>query len=143
MYAIKATNLIKRYKDITAVNNLNLEIKHGELFSLLGVNGAGKSTTIKMLTCIAKSSSGDALVGGYSINDQANKVKNIIALAPQETAIAPNLSVKEKTIFCSVKGQNRLMLPHFFHQCRYHIRADVGRIGNNNIIFSFICPIMV
>lgn len=108
MYAIKATNLVKRYKDITAVNNLNLEIKHGELFSLLGVNGAGKSTTIKMLTCIAKSSSGDALVGGYSINNQATKVKSIIALSPQETAIAPNLSVKENLEFiCGIHNFNK------------------------------------
>lgn len=67
MQAIKTNDLVKKYKDLTAVEHLQLEIQQGELFSLLGVNGAGKTTTIKMLTCLAKPSGGDALVGGYSI----------------------------------------------------------------------------
>ena len=67
MDAIKATNLVKRYKDLTAVNGLDLEIRQGELFALLGVNGAGKTSAIKMLTCLTKPTEGDALVGGYSI----------------------------------------------------------------------------
>ena len=62
MPAIKTLNLVKHYKNITAVDKLNIEVKQGELFSLLGVNGAGKTTTIKILTCLAKPSRGDALV---------------------------------------------------------------------------------
>ena len=64
MQEIKTVELVKHYKNLTAVNKLNLEIRQGELFSLLGVNGAGKTTTIKMLTCLTKPSNGDAFVGG-------------------------------------------------------------------------------
>jgi ABC-2 type transport system ATP-binding protein len=67
----------------------------GELFSLLGVNGAGKTTTIKMLSCLTAPTKGDALVGGYSIIKEPEKVKRIIGVSPQETAIAPGLTVKE------------------------------------------------
>ena len=94
MQAIKTNELVKQYKDLTAVNKLNLEIQQGELFSLLGVNGAGKTTTIKMLTCLTKPTDGDALVGGYSITKDAEQVKRLIGVSPQETAVAPNLSVK-------------------------------------------------
>ena len=103
MQAIKAIELIKRYKNITAVDKLNLEIHSGELFSLLGVNGAGKTTTIKMLSCLTLPTSGDAIVGGYSITQKPDKVKGIIAVSPQETAIAPNLSVRENLeLICGI-----------------------------------------
>lgn len=103
MQEIKTVELVKRYKNLTAVNNLNLEIMQGELFSLLGVNGAGKTTTIKMLTCITKPSSGDAFVGGYGIINQTDKIKNLIGVSPQETAIAPNLTVKENLeLICGI-----------------------------------------
>ena len=95
MLAIKTINLVKRYKNLTAVDGLKLEIMQGELFSLLGVNGAGKTTAIKMLSCLTQATAGEAMVGGYSITDEAQKVKSLIAVSPQETAVAPNLSVKE------------------------------------------------
>lgn len=95
MTAIKIVNLTKKYKDKIAVNKLNLEIKEGELFSLLGVNGAGKTTTIKMLSCLIKPSGGDAVLLGDSIVNNSLKVKEKINVSPQETAIAPNLTVKE------------------------------------------------
>lgn len=105
MQAIKTTQLVKRYKNLTAVDNLNLEIHHGELFSLLGVNGAGKTTTIKMLSCLTKPTDGDALVGGYSISENAEQVKRLIGVSPQETAVAPNLSVKENLeLICGIHG---------------------------------------
>ena len=105
MQEIKTTELVKRYKDITAVDKLNLDIEQGELFSLLGVNGAGKTTTIKMLTCLTKPSSGDALVGGYSITKEPKQVKQLIGVSPQETAVAPNLSVKENLeLICGIYG---------------------------------------
>ena len=99
MKAIEIKNLTKNYKDITAVDNLSLSIEEGKLFSLLGVNGAGKTTTIKMLTCLLKPSSGDALIFGKSIVSASNEAKAFINLSPQETAIAPNLSVYENLEF--------------------------------------------
>lgn len=105
MTAIKTTQLVKRYKNLTAVDKLNLEVRQGELFSLLGVNGAGKTTTIKMLTCLTKPTDGDALVGGYSITKQQEQVKQLISVSPQETAVAQNLSVKENLqLICGIYG---------------------------------------
>lgn len=105
MQEIKTVELVKHYKNLTAVNNLNLEIRQGELFSLLGVNGAGKTTTIKMLTCLTKPSNGDAFVGGYSITTQSEQVKQLIGVSPQETAVAPNLTVKENLeLICGIYG---------------------------------------
>ena len=95
MQAVRTVSLCKQYGKLTAVDTLNLEIRQGELFSLLGVNGAGKTTTIKMLTCLAKPTSGDAFVGGYSIITQSDQVRHLICVSPQETAVAPNLTVKE------------------------------------------------
>ena len=105
MHAIKIQSLVKRYKAITAVDRLNLEIHQGELFSLLGVNGAGKTTVIKMLSCLTRPTDGDALVGGYSITAEPNKVRELIGVSPQETAVAPNLSVKENLeLICGIHG---------------------------------------
>lgn len=105
MQAIKTTQLVKQYKDLTAVNELDLEIRQGELFSLLGVNGAGKTTAIKILSCLTKPTAGDALVGGYSITKEPSKVKRLIGVSPQETAVAPNLSAKENLeLICGIHG---------------------------------------
>jgi ABC-2 type transport system ATP-binding protein len=103
--AIEIRNLTKDYKDVRAVDNLNLEIREGELFALLGVNGAGKTTTIKMLCCITKPDAGDALLNGNSICSDSEKVKRIIGVSPQETAVAKNLSVTENLqLMCGVHG---------------------------------------
>ena len=105
MEAILTVDLTKKYKDLVAVDKLNLKIEQGELFSLLGVNGAGKTTTIKMLSCLTLPSAGDAFVGGYSVTKEAEEVKRLIGVSPQETAIAPNLSVKENLeLICGVYG---------------------------------------
>ena len=105
MQAINATGLVKRYRNLTAVDNLHLQIRKGELFSLLGVNGAGKTTTIKMLTCLTKPTCGDATVDGHSITKQPEQVKRLIGVSPQETAVAPNLSVKENLeLICGIHG---------------------------------------
>lgn len=95
MDAIKIEGLTKKYKDVVAVDNLHLTVKQGEIFSLLGVNGAGKTTTIKMLSCITKPTSGDAFLLGKSISTEACAVKSVIAVSPQETAVAPGLTVQE------------------------------------------------
>ena len=108
MQAIKTTNLTKRYKNLTAVDRLDLEIRQGELFALLGVNGAGKTTAIKMLSGLTRPTEGDALVGGHSVTEEAGRVKALIGVSPQETAVAPNLSVKENLeLICGIHGLSR------------------------------------
>lgn len=105
MDAIQTKRLTKKYKDLTAVDHLDLTVREGELFSLLGVNGAGKTTTIKMLSCLTKPTDGDAEILGNSIMENAARVKNIIGVSPQETAVAPNLTVKENLdLMCGVHG---------------------------------------
>ena len=105
MDAIKTVDLTKKYRDLTAVDNLNLEVKQGELFSLLGINGAGKTTTIKMLSCLTMPTDGDAYLNGKSIVKEVSEVKKIIGVSPQETAVAPNLSVKENLeLMCGIHG---------------------------------------
>lgn len=99
MTAIQTSALTKKYKDLTAVNALDLAIGEGELFALLGVNGAGKSTLIKMLSCLSEPTSGDAKIFGHSIITEAHEVKKLINVSPQETAVAPNLSVRENLEF--------------------------------------------
>lgn len=108
MEAIKTVGLTKKYKDLTAVDKLNLTVEKGELFSLLGVNGAGKTTTIKMLSCLIKPTSGEALLLGKSVKTEPQAIKQKTNISPQETAIAPNLSVKENLeLIAGVYGQNR------------------------------------
>ena len=95
MIAVQTIELTKKYGDLIAVDRLNLFIQKGELFSLLGVNGAGKTTTIKMLSCLSRPTSGDAILLGDSVLSNEMAVKEKINISPQETAIAPNLTVKE------------------------------------------------
>jgi len=111
MIAIQTKNLTKTYKNKTAVNALNLSINQGELFALLGVNGAGKTTTIKMLSCLIKPTSGDAEVLGHNITKEPFAVKQQINVSPQETAVAPNLSVRENLEFIAgIYGNDRMFL---------------------------------
>ncbi len=108
MDAIKIEGLTKRYRDVVAVDGLTLSIEEGELFSLLGVNGAGKTTTIKMLSCLATPSEGDAYLLGKSIRKDTAEVKSLIAVSPQETAVAPLLSVRENLeLIAGVHGFTR------------------------------------
>lgn len=103
MDAIRIEGLTKKYRDVVAVDNLTLSIHKGELFSLLGVNGAGKTTTIKMLSCLTKATSGDALLNGKSIIKDTAEVKSIIAISPQETAVATGLTVRENLdLICGI-----------------------------------------
>ena len=105
MIAIKTEKLCKKYGDLVAVNDLDLEIREGEIFALLGINGAGKSTTVKMLSCLVSPTSGDATVFGTSIRSRPYDVKRVIGLSPQSTAIAPNLTVEENLdLACGVYG---------------------------------------
>ena len=105
MDAIRIDGLSKQYREVLAVDNLSLTVKDGELFSLLGLNGAGKTTTIKMLSCLSRPSCGDAYLLGKSITRDSAEVKSFIAVSPQESAIAPGLSVRENLeLICGVHG---------------------------------------
>ena len=105
MEAIKAINLTKRYKDLTAVDRLNVTVEEGELFSLLGTNGAGKTTAIKMLTCLTAPTEGHAYINGHSIISDSTQIKKSIGVCPQETALAESLTVKENLeLFCGLFG---------------------------------------
>ena len=107
---IQITNLTKKYKEKIAVNNINLTIKEGELFALLGTNGAGKTTTIKMLSTLILPTEGEIKIAGYDIAKDSVKIKEIVNVSPQETAIAPNLTVKENLDFMAgvykIKNKN-------------------------------------
>ena len=111
MYSIETTNLTKKFKDKVAVNNLNLQIKQGELFALLGTNGAGKTTTIKMLSGLIVPTDGEIIIEKMNIKKDIFKIKEILNISPQETAIAPNLTVKENLEFMAgvyqIKDKNK------------------------------------
>ena len=99
MLAIETNKLTKKFKEKTAVNEINLKINEGELFALLGTNGAGKTTTIKMLSTLILPTEGEIKILGLDIVKDRQKIKEILNVSPQETAIAPNLSVKENLKF--------------------------------------------
>ena len=92
---IQINNLVKQYGKTTAVDNLSLEIYDGEIFALLGLNGSGKSTTIKILCSLLQKTSGKVFVNGLDLDKDAEKIKSIINLSPQETAVANNLTCVE------------------------------------------------
>ena len=128
MDAIRIEGLTKRYKDVVAVDELCLQVKKGELFSLLGVNGAGKTTTIKMLSCLTAPDDGDAFLLGKSIRTDATEVKKLIAVSPQETAVAPGLSVRENLeLICGVHGFAK-------NQTQERIRQIVGLLGLDAVL---------
>lgn len=123
MDAIQIKGLTKAYKDVVAVDDLTLSVGRGELFSLLGVNGAGKTTTIKMLSCLTHPTGGDAFIEGKSICREAAAVKAVIGVSPQETAVAPGLSVRENLeLMCGVHGFSR-------EQKNARIRELIGLLG--------------
>lgn len=121
-YSIEIKGLRKEFGSKVAVNDLSLQIPEGSLFALLGVNGAGKTTTIRMLTGLTMPSAGDAWVMGHSIRKDLAEVKKAVNLSPQETAVAPNLTVRENLEFIAgiygfdktrVKERTQQMLDQF------------------------------
>ncbi|WP_042475286.1 ABC transporter ATP-binding protein [Bacillus ndiopicus] len=106
--AIDVQELCKKYGPKTAVHPLSLTVQQGEIFALLGVNGAGKTTLINMLSSLTKPTEGEAFLLGNSVITDKQKVKQCIAVSPQETAIAPNLSVRENLLLMAgVHGFNK------------------------------------
>ncbi|MBM7621019.1 ABC-2 type transport system ATP-binding protein [Bacillus tianshenii] len=92
---IQVQNLVKKYGDFTAVNGIEFSVHKGEVFGLLGPNGAGKSTTLEMLVGLRKPDDGAAMVGGYSIQSELNRVKEIIGVQLQSTTLFELLTVTE------------------------------------------------
>jgi ABC-2 type transport system ATP-binding protein len=93
--AITITNLTKRFDDITAVDNLSLEIGWGELFGILGPNGAGKSTAVNVLNTLLKPTDGSATVDGHDVVFDSEGVREVIGVCPQEPAFYPHLTGEE------------------------------------------------
>ena len=121
MDAIRIELLRKEYKDVVAVDGLDLRIAKGELVSLLGINGAGKTTTIKMLSGLTRPTGGDAFLNGKSICKEPSRVKGMIAVSPQETAVAPGLTVYENLeLMCGAYG---------FSGSKGKIQAMLERLG--------------
>lgn len=105
MDAIKTVGLTKAYKDTVAVDGLDLQIRKGELVALLGVNGAGKTTAIKMLSGLTRPTRGDAFLNGKSVCKESAAVKAMIGVSPQETAVAAGLTVRENLkLMCGIQG---------------------------------------
>lgn len=99
MLAIQTKQLTKYYKNKLAVDNVELAIKKGEVFSILGINGAGKTTLIKILSTLTAPTSGEILIEKNDVKKNPIKIKQIINVSPQETAVAPNLTVLENLEF--------------------------------------------
>ncbi len=96
---LQAKNLHKHYEKVHAVQGISFDIQQGEIFSLLGPNGAGKTTTISMLSCLLSPTEGDATIDGHSVRTQANAVKQVIGVVPQEIALYPDLTARENLRF--------------------------------------------
>ena len=99
MNIITIKNVCKDYKSKRALQDVCLEIQQGELFGLLGVNGAGKTTLIKILCGLTRKTSGSITISGFDLDSEMDKIKQIIDISPQETAVANNLTVKENLEF--------------------------------------------
>jgi ABC-2 type transport system ATP-binding protein len=99
MNAIRTENLTKRFGDLTAVDSLSLEVAEGEIFGLVGPDGAGKTTTMRLLTSIMEPTSGDAWIAGYHVTKQAEAIKENIGYMSQRFGLYPDLTVMENMNF--------------------------------------------
>lgn len=111
MNSIEVNNLTKKFGNFISVDNITFTVKKGEVFGFLGANGAGKSTTIRMLCGILQPTSGDAIVGGFSIKTQPDKVKLKIGYMSQKFSLYNDLTVEENiNFFAGVYGINKTLL---------------------------------
>ncbi len=99
MFDVETFELTKKFGDLVAVNSVNLKIEHGEIFGLLGPNGAGKSTLVRLLCGLLRPTSGSAIVGGFSITEESEKVKKIIGYMSQRFGLYDDLTVEENISF--------------------------------------------
>ncbi len=101
---IQVENLFKRYNGVTAIDDISFVVRKGEIFGLLGPNGAGKTTTLRVLSTILKPDRGQIRIGGHSVINEAQKVREIIGVCPQEIALYPELSARDNLIFFALMG---------------------------------------
>lgn len=99
--AIEAVNLVKNFGDFRAVDSISFAVKSGETFAILGENGAGKSTTMRMIACRSPLSSGKLLVEGLNVEKDERKIRSIIGVVPQENNLDPDLNVRENLMVYS------------------------------------------
>lgn len=97
--AISADKLTKRFGKFTAVNEVTFEIPYGSIFGFLGANGAGKSTTIRMLCGILEPTSGNGQVGGFDVQTQPEQIKTVIGYVSQRFSLYSDLNVAENLLF--------------------------------------------
>ena len=99
MAGIKINNVIKKYKNITAVNEVSFDVESGQLFGLLGPNGAGKTTLVSMISTIVNPTSGEILIDGMNIKKHSKTIKQILGVVPQELALYETLNVIDNLSF--------------------------------------------
>ena len=127
-----AENLSKTYGDYKALNNLNLKLNKGEIFALLGQNGAGKSTTINIFLGFVKPTEGVAKINGISVIDHPNETKKFIAYIPETVLLYPNLTgVENLKFFSSLAGfdYDNETLTNFLSKAGLQSDAHHNRLG--------------
>lgn len=100
-FAVSAENVVKYYGEFRAVDKISFDIKPGETFAIIGENGAGKSTTMRMIACRSPLHSGDLSVAGFSVKDEGRKIRSLIGVVAQENNLDPDLNVRENLIVYS------------------------------------------
>ena len=131
MNSITINNLTKKFGSFTSVNNISFEVKKGEVFGFLGANGAGKTTTIRMLCGILAPTSGDAIVSGYSIITEPNKVKTKIGYMSQRFSLYEDLTVDENiNFFGGVYGLDN----HLFEERKKWVLSMADLIGKEHLL---------
>jgi len=100
-YAVSAKNVVKFFGKFRAVDNVTFDIKQGETFAILGENGAGKSTTMRMIACRSPLNSGQLMVEGLNVKDEGRKIRSLIGVVSQENNLDPDLNVRENLIVYS------------------------------------------
>ena len=146
---IEIKHLVKNYGKLKAVDGLDLKINDGELYALLGLNGAGKSTTVKIISGLTQKTSGRVIVNGINIDESIGEIKKIVSVSPQETAVANNLTVRENLELIanlySVKNINEAVNTHlkkFGLTEKENVRAKKlsgGQKRRLSIAMSVIC----
>ena len=127
--AIALKGLTKRFGEKTAVDHIDLDVNEGEIFGLLGVNGAGKTTTIRMLTDLSMPTEGEAKVLGLDLKNDLDKIKLMVNVSTQETAIAGNLTVEENLKFIAgIYGVDKALLAERLEEI--YSSLELGEVKN-------------